>query len=75
MRGEEKGVGDSWRRVEGRGMRCGGGEGEGQKNCNCLSAASSPWAQHKKKEENCVSRSELPGIQFLVRERAHIFSG
>jgi hypothetical protein len=30
----------------------------------------------KRKEENCVSRSELPGIQFLVRERerTHIFS-
>jgi hypothetical protein len=33
---------------------------KGQKNCNCLSAASSPWAQHKKKGRKLCEQVRAP---------------
>jgi hypothetical protein len=33
---------------------------KGQKNCNCLSAASSPWAQHKKKGRKLFEQVRAP---------------
>jgi hypothetical protein len=54
-------------------MRWWGGCGKGRKIAIASQLHHLLGLNIKRKEENFVSRSELPGIQFLVREREPTF--